>query len=260
MRDCVAKDIARMVLPVNCYLELAKWWHYLPNIGLKHMCPICGKHIRTFLPFGLHPRTNAKCPFCESLERHRSLWLFINSRTNLFSGRLTVLHLAPEPCLRTKFSRLSGIHYVAADLDPNLRGINMDLQLIPFKNDSFDCILCSHVLEHIPDDQKAMQEIFRILRPGGWAILQVPLDGSRDETIEDISITSPEERERVFGQRDHVRKYGQDYKQRLSNAGFIVQFDSYIKELRKDIILKYGLSTEDIFLVRKPPNVISGPR
>ena len=141
------------------------------------------------------------------------------------------MHLAPEPCIKTKLSRLSGVHYLAADLDPTLAAISFDVQHIPFKSDTFDCILCSHVLEHVPDDQKAMREMFRILRPGGWAILQVPLDGSRDKTFEDPNITSPEERECVFGQRDHVRIYGLDYKQRLSDSGFIVQFDSFVSEL-----------------------------
>ncbi len=251
MESYVVKDLAWKVLPSDWYFNLAKWWHFLPNMGFKHKCPICGKHLRGFLPFGLHPRPNAKCPFCESLERHRSLWLFVSDRTNLLSGGLTVLHLAPERCLRTKLSRLSGIHYVAADLDPTLAGIRLDVQLIPFKNDSFDCILCSHVLEHVPDDQKAMREIFRVLKLGGWAILQVPLDGSRDETFEDPNITSPEERERVFGQRDHVRIYGKDYNQRLANAGFVIQFDSFIDKLPTDIILKYGLSTQEIHYVRK---------
>lgn len=228
MKSYVVKDLARKVLPASCYLELAKWWHYLPNIGLKHMCPMCGKHLKAFLPYGLHPRPNAQCPFCGSLERHRSIWLFLKNRLNLFYRGIRVLHLAPEPWLRTKLSQLPDVHYVTAEFAPTRVSVRIDVQFMPFRDDSFDCILCSHVLEHVPDDQKAMREMFRILKPCGWAILQVPLDGSRDETFEDVSITSPEERERVFGQRDHIRIYGKDYKQRLANAGFVIQFDSFI--------------------------------
>lgn len=246
-----ARTIARQVLPTHFYQNLARWWHYLGNIGLKHKCPICGKHVRAFLSFGLRPRPNARCPFCSSLERHRSTWLFLRNRSHLFYKALTLLHVAPAPALRRKLSRLPNVHYVTADLDPSRAMVSMDIQFIPFQDGSFDCILCSHVLEHVTDDQRAMGEFFRILKPGGWAILQVPLDSRRDETYEDRNITSPDERERVFGQRDHVRIYGQDYATRLANTGFIVQFDSYVQELEPDVVSRYGLSTQDIFLVRK---------
>ena len=222
------------------------------------MCPICGKHVKAFLPYGSHERPNAKCPFCESLERHRSIWLFLIDGTDLFSGGVAVLHLAPEFCFRTRLSQLPEVHYVTADLDQTVASVSMDVQLIPFQDASFNYILCSHLLEHVPDDQKAMREMFRILKPGGWAIMQVPLDSSRDETYEDANITSPEERERVFGQWDHVRIYGRDYKRRLAHAGFTVQFDSYINELPANVIFKYGLSTQDIFLVSKPQTLTSG--
>ncbi|OGW48172.1 MAG: hypothetical protein A2Y66_02385 [Nitrospirae bacterium RBG_13_41_22] len=98
-----------------------------------------------------------------------------------------------------------------------------------------------------------MREIFGILKPGGWTILQVPIDSGRDETLEDINVISPEERERVFNQRDHVRIYGNDYKRRLADAGFTVQFDSYTKEWPARVIFRYGLSTEGIALVTKSP-------
>ncbi len=167
---------------------------------------------------------------------------------------MAILHLAPEFCLQKKLSRLQNVHYVTADLDPTQASVSMDVQFTPFRNASFDCVLCCHVLEHVPDDQKAMREILRILKPGGWAILQVPIDNNRDETFEDGNITSHEERERVFDGRDHVRRYGQDYGQRLTSAGFIVQFHSIISELPAEIIFKYGLSTEDILLVSKSSN------
>ena len=167
---------------------------------------------------------------------------------------MAILHLAPEFCLQKKLSRLQNVHYVTANLDPTQASVSMDVQFTPFRNASFDCVLCCHVLEHVPDDQKAMREMFRILKPGGWAILQVPIDNNRDETFEDVKIASPEEQERVFGGRDHVRIYGQDYKRRLADAGFTVQFDSYIKELPAKVIFRNGLSTEDILLVSKSSN------
>ncbi len=173
---------------------------------------------------------------------------------------MAILHLAPEFCLQTKLSRLQNVHYVTADLDPTQVSVRMDVQFTPFRNASFDCVLCCHVLEHVPDDQKAMREILRILKPGGWAILQVPLDSTQDETFEDPNITSPGERERVFGQRDHVRIYGKDYRQRLAAAGFTVQFDSYIKQLPAKLISIYGLSVQDVFLVTRSPNCLLGVR
>ena len=254
MKDRVARDLARGILPPSWYDNLAAWRRYLPNIGLKHKCPICGKRVRAFLPAGLRQRPNARCPFCGSLERHRSTWLFWRNRTDLFPGDVALLHVAPQRCFRRKFSELPNIRYVTADLDPSRAMISMDVQFIPFQDGSFDCILCSHVLEHVTDDQRAMVEFFRILKPGGWAILQVPLDSRRDTTLEDPSITSRDARESVFGQRDHVRTYGQDYARRLANTGFIVQFDSYMNELAADVVSEYGLSTEDIHLVSKPPN------
>jgi hypothetical protein len=245
------KILAQKMLSAEHYHKFATWWQYFSNISFKHQCPICRKHVK-FLFYGLHPRPNAKCPFCGSLERHRSFWLFMKNKTDIFSRRVTILHFAPPTCLYGKFSLLPNVFYVTADIDQPSVSVRLDIQLIPFKKNSFDFILCSHVLEHVPDDQKAMRELFRILKPGGRAIIQVPIEFSRDETFEDFSTTKHEERERIFGQADHVRIYRIDYECRLSDAGFIVQFDSSIKDMPPDIIFRFGLSTQDIFLVSKP--------
>lgn len=148
---------------------------------------------------------------------------------------------------------MPNLDYISADLDSPLAMVKMDITNILFENNSFDVILCSHVLEHIIDDNKAMRELFRVLKPGGWAILQTPIDLKLDKTFEDHSIVSPEERERFFGQSDHVRIYGRDYVNRLLKAGFEVTVESYPKDLSPNIIKKHVLSeNEDIFFCTKP--------
>ena len=178
--------------------------------------------------------------------------MFLGDCSNLLDGALTILHLAPEYGIGAKLRRLPRCHYVTADLDPSRASIGLDAQAMPFHDASFDCVLCSHVLEHIPDDRRAMKEMLRILRPGGWAVLQVPLDCRRAETLEDKSVATPEARECVFGQHDHVRVYGRDYARRLADAGFAVRFHDCIKQLPPATILKYGLSTEPICVVTRP--------
>lgn len=219
-------------------------------------CSLCGSKISSFLPFGMRkntpPRPNAQCPVCKSLERHRLIWLYFRNRTNLFSTAHKMLHVAPELLLMDKLCSCPNIDYLSADLDSSLAMVKMDITDIHYPDNSFDVIYCSHVLEHIPDDQKAMRELCRVLRPGGWAILQVPLWGPK--TIEDPSITTPEDRERVFYQFDHVRHYGHDgvYRQRLENAGFTVKVDPYIKELGEENSKRYGLMAgEDIYFCTK---------
>ena len=135
---------------------------------------------------------------------------------------------------------------MSADIVSPSTMVKMDITDIKLPNDQFDCILCYHVLEHIPDDEKAMKELFRILKPGGWAILQSPIDRDREKTFEDSNILSPEERKRAFGHRDHVRIYGRDYKERLSRAGFNIRPIDYIRNLQSNVIKKYGLLEDEI--------------
>jgi len=128
----------------------------------------------------------------------------------------------------------------------------MDITYIPYKHNSFDVILCNHVLEHVVEDQKAIRELFRVLTPGGWAILQCPIDSQRAKTFEDPSITAPHDRARAFGQHDHVRIYGRDYKERLEKAGFTVKVDNYARDLDINVVRKYGLKDEEIHFCTKP--------
>ena len=181
--------------------------------------------------------------------------MYLRDRTNLFSDNIKVLHFAPEYIFQKILLSLPNLDYISADLDSSLAMVKMDITNIPYEDNSFDVILCSHVLENVMNDQKAMKNLFRILKPGGWAILQSPIDYKRNKTFEDSSIALPEDRERVFGQRDQVRIYGLDYKERLEKEGFTVKVDSYVKELKLDIIQKYGLmKEEDIYFCTKPKN------
>lgn len=166
-------------------------------------------------------RPNAKCPGCGSLERHRALWLYLRDRTTLLSGSADVLHMAPEPAIERALRAMRNVRYTAADLEPAHRGIlRADITALPFADSCFDLILCNHVLEHVPDDRAAMSELHRVLRPQGTAIIQNPVDDTRAATYEDPAVVTPADRRREFGQRDHVRVYGRDFRDRLVAAGF----------------------------------------
>jgi len=232
--------------------ELERQWQIWSNRGDRFECPCCGGRFDRFLTYGVIPRPNVLCPQCGSLERHRLLWLYLKNRTNLFDKPLKLLHMAPEPWFQEQFKQVPGLDYVSADLMAEWAMEKVDITDMPFEDNTFDAILCNHVLEHIPDDRTAMTELLRVLVPGGWAILQVPLDLSRD-TFEDPSITDPQERERLFGQKDHVRMYGKDYADRLRAAGFEVNVDNYASQLKPEEIDKYRISPqENIYFCTKP--------
>jgi predicted SAM-dependent methyltransferase len=221
--------------------------------GNTYEDPIDGKKFRSFLPYGYEsPRENVLSPSTLSLERHRLLWLYLKNETNFFSDHLKVLHFAPEQSFYDRFQKLTNIDYTTTDLNSPLADVKADICDLPFENDSFDVILCNHVLEHIPDDTKAMQELFRILKPGGWGVLQIPQDLKRAVTFEDDSITDKKERAKIFGQYDHVRIYGLDYFDKLRAAGFKVEEVNYSENLTEKEIDTYRLASEEIIpVVRK---------
>lgn len=212
--------------------------------GVARYCPLCAGHYRKFLSFGVNPRPDAQCPVCGSLERHRLVWSFIAARTDLLeSTPRRMLHVAPEPELSRLFRKQPHIDYLTADLlDPDAM-VKMDITDIQYPDDSFDVIYCSHVLEHVPDDRRAMRELRRVLRPDGWAILQVPI--TAEETFEDPSVTDPKERERLFGQFDHVRRYGPDYEDRLREAGFRVRRYDAAEIVGAERLEKLGIDAKD---------------
>jgi SAM-dependent methyltransferase len=217
--------------------------------GTKYECPVCRSKFNAFISMGT--RLNARCPVCNSLERHRLIWLFCQRKTDLFDGRFKhFLHVAPEPFLRMAILNISDLSYIGADLLGKHTNEKMDVTDIKYGDNYFDVIFCSHVLEHVPDDVRAMRELFRVLKPGGWAILQVPILG--DQTQEDLNIIDPKERTRLYGQEDHVRQYGKDYAEKLQRVGFRVNVDAFAQELSEYEQSRNGiLLDEDIFFCRK---------
>lgn len=218
--------------------------------GNRFTDPIDGRSFRTFLPYGYgKQRSNVLSPGTLSLERHRLLWLYLKNETDFFSKQLKVLHFAPEQAFYSRFRKQANLDYTTTDLNSPLADVKADICDLPFNDDVYDVILCNHVLEHIPDDTKAMEELFRILKPGGMAIVQIPQDLRRQLTYEDDSITDKEERSRIFGQYDHVRVYGRDYFDKLRQVGFKVEEVDYTKQLTKEEVERYCLAYGEIIPV-----------
>lgn len=191
--------------------------------GSAFACPICGECYRRFLPFGLNDRRNARCPGCGSLERHRFMWIHLRDRHQLLHRRLRLLHIAPEYCIRDALAASPGLTYVSLDMFDPEADRAADITALPFRDESFDFAICSHVLEHVEDDRAAMTELFRVLAPGGRAVVMVPIEMDRLKTYEDSSIDTAAGRDEAFGHPYHVRICGADYPDRLRRAGFAVK-------------------------------------
>lgn len=218
--------------------------------GDTYTDPIDGKSFRTFLPYGYgKQRDNALSPSTLSLERHRLLWLYLKNETDFFSAEKKVLHFAPEQAFYKRFKKMKYLDYITTDLNSPLADVKADICNLPFSDNEFDVILCNHVLEHIPDDTKAIQELYRVLKPGGMGIFQIPQDLSRKTTFEDNSITDKKERAKIFGQYDHVRVYGRDYFDKLRSIGFKVEEVDYTSKLSEEEITRYCLSKGEIIPV-----------
>lgn len=216
--------------------------------GNAVQCPVCDKHYKKFLPYGrIHPRENALCPNCLSLERHRLIWVYLQQQTDFFKNKKKILHIAPEACFINRFEKIHGNGYITADIESPLAKVKMDIHQIPFEANTFDVVLCNHVLEHVQDDIKAMSEIHRVLKPGGFAILQIPFfNPVPDVTFEDHTITDKREREKIFGQDDHVRKYGHDYPKRIAKSGLIPVEDKFVFTLPENEVKKFGLARNEV--------------
>jgi len=220
--------------------------------GNKYTDPIDGKSYRKFLPYGYElVRENVLAPGTLSLERHRLFWLYLKNETTFFSENLKVLHFAPEQAFLKRFKKLKNIEYTTTDLNSPIADVKADICNLPFEDNAFDFIICNHVLEHIPNDTKAMQELYRVLAPNGTAIVQVPYDKNREVTFEDDSITDPKERAKIFGQYDHVRVYGMDYFEKLASVGFTVEAVDYTATLSEEEIEKYRLPKGELVPVCK---------
>jgi len=241
--------------------------------GTTFTDPIDGKSFKMFLPYGYGTqRNNVLSPSTLSLERHRLLWLYLNNETDFFqpelvsgssvtnikriklrdaetNSALKVLHFAPEQAFYKLFRNQKNLDYTTTDLFSPLADVKADICNLPFEDNQYDVILCNHVLEHIPDDTKAMQELYRVLKPGGMAILQIPQDLSRATTFADDSITDQKERAKIFGQYDHVRIYGRDYFDKLRSIGFKVIEEDYTNKIAPELVEKYCLAKGEIIPV-----------
>ena len=243
------------------YLQLFSHWivRFLSvfYLGNKVSCNVCEHRYRKFLPYGRQARSNALCPHCLSLERHRMMWLFLKDKTDFFKSKLKILHIAPEMCFIKRFEAIHGDNYITADIESPLAKVKLDVLDMPFKEAEFEVVFCNHVMEHVSDDQQAMREIYRVLKPGGWGIIQVPLFHPLAETtFEDNNIVDPSAREKAYGQDDHVRLYGKDYINRLQAAGFEAEESWLGKEYPITEVKRYALPLDEpIFYVQKPLNL-----
>ena len=223
--------------------------------GNTFVDPIDGKGFKTFLPYGYgDQRQNVLSPSTLSLERHRLLWLYLQNETNFFKSPIKVLHFAPEQAFYKRFKSFKNIDYVTTDLNSPLADVKADICNLPFANNEFDVVLCNHVLEHIPDDTKAMEELYRIMKPGAYGIFQIPQDLSRAITFEDNTITNKKERAKIFGQYDHVRIYGLDYFDKLRRIGFKVDEVDYTSKFSEANLKHYCLAKGEIIPICYKPS------
>jgi SAM-dependent methyltransferase len=219
--------------------------------GNKVECPVCEKSFSKFLPYGyVNQRDSVLCPYDLTLERHRLMWLYLKNESDFFTKpNLNVLHIAPEQCFYKLFKNQKNLNYLTGDIESPLADLHFDLHQIPLDENKFDVVFCNHVLEHVTDAKQCMNELFRVMKPGGFGIFQVPQDFSREVTYEDPTIITPEEREKHFWQYDHVRLFGLDYPNWLRDAGFTVE--EYDPELNLTIeqIKRFRLMKNEVLYI-----------
>jgi SAM-dependent methyltransferase len=233
--------------------------------GLKYYCVMCHSHVNKMLPMGVNSylfkkshiigggyRENAVCPVCNSLDRERMIYYFLKNHTKIFKSNCSILHFAPEENLHRKLTANSNCQYISGDITPGKADYVVDITKIQFDENRFDYIICNHVLEHIPDEQRAISEMKRVLKPNGRIIITMPICISNPITLEDENIITRADRLKVYGQEDHVRLYGSDVKKRLSSYGLkVLEYNFAIKEGKKKLN-KYSITNGDrLFFCRK---------
>jgi len=263
------KSFFKRILPAFVYQKCGEWYPKLTfpiYKGDKYHCVLCGKKSRKFLPVGFKfpvlvekniiggvARENAQCPYCYADDRERLVFRYLQLKTDLFKTPHRIPHVAPEKNIQKNLKKSAHIEYISADLNSDIADLRMDITNIFFKNNWFDSVICNHVLEHVPQDEKAMQELFRVLKPGSWAILQVPISSILTTTFEDWTVVRARDRERLFGQRDHVRIYARDYKERLEKVGFKVGIFNYAQEFGEELCFRNAINKmEDLYVGFKP--------
>ena len=220
--------------------------------GDKVECTVCGKKFSKFLSYGSNTahRDNILCPNDLTLERHRLMWLYLKDHSNFFTKQdLSVLHIAPEQCFHKKFKSQENLNYLTGDLVSPIADLHFDLHNIPLEDNRFDVIFCNHVMEHVDDAIKCMSELHRVIKPGGLGIMQVPQDFTREDTLEDASITSEKDREKHYWQKDHVRLFGKDYPNWLKKAGFEVESFDKESNYSEELMEKYRLDKKEILYI-----------
>ena len=263
------KKIIRKLIPYKIYLNIqdtVNYFNSLKYIGNKYHCPLCHGIFNSFLSAGLKHdvikqkniigagyRENAVCPRCLSYDRERLIYLYLNEyRKYIFHDNVKILHIAPEKNLNKLFSKFKNIDYTSADLNHPSAKVKMDITNIIYEDNVFDVILCNHVLEHVPDDKKAISELYRVMKAGAFGILQVPISYMIEKTEENLEIDNDKDRIKNYGQEDHVRLYGRDYLDRLKSVGFKVNVIDFASELEVSKVERYSLlKDEKIFLVSK---------
>jgi SAM-dependent methyltransferase len=263
------KTFVKKILNKDVRILLRRLFYY----GQKYHCNVCDNNVKTMFdsgcPFsvlteldviGGEPIPSDVCPVCFSNSRTRLLFQYIRTETRIGSlpSPVSVLHIAPEYGIFSRLRTEKAVDYRAVDIDPrgyrdHIGGVMYcDVTAIGDSDESFDLIICSHVLEHIPDDRLAIGELYRVLKRGGTAILQVPISASLPSTVEDPWLSDPRERERRFGQHDHVRIYGADYTTRLQEGGFLVETFDPKSRWGEALVAELRLNPrEKLFLGRK---------
>lgn len=249
----------KSIIPLSFEPVLVKIWYFFRPLirmvfwGKQRYCPVCESSVCLFLAHGsmLNKRSDVVCPVCLSHDRQRFAWVFFNSLKNVMDKKSkTFLHIAPDLQLIRKFKKMPDINYLSVDLESPHAQVHMDITDLKLKDNQFDIIFCSHVLEHIPDDYKAMSELYRVSKPGGFTLIQVPL--SDKPTFEDLTIQDPDERYRLFLWYDHVRLYGPDIKQRLKSVGFHVSVVEASDVLKKEECVRMAVDPDDkLFFCKK---------
>jgi SAM-dependent methyltransferase len=227
----------------------------------KVYCPISETYFAEFVPLfkkwdpALPSHAQSRIsPDSGAREGLRLQWLYLKHETDLMKDNINLLHFGPEYCFYRMFKEMNNINYYPADKNNKKYSKDIkyvDLAELNIETNTFEMIICNHVLEHVEDDKKAVMEMYRVLKPGGVAIITVPIDSKRNETYEDLSVTKPKDREREFGQWDHLRYYGLDFQQRLETADFTVKTEHYARSFSNGDYEKYGLADEPIFVCKK---------
>jgi SAM-dependent methyltransferase len=257
--DGVIKSVARASLPGPIRHGLRMAYTRAEHFGLRYACPICRSRLKVFRAGGSPVavlqqlqvagggyRQHAFCPVCGATDRERLLYLLLVHQTDLFTRPQRLLHIAPERIFSKMLRSARGIDYLTGDLYQADVDVKMDITSIGFADGTFDAIICNHVLEHIADDRQAIAELRRVLKPGGWAILQVPISLTLEKTYEDFAINTEADRERCFGQSDHVRIYAMDYKDRLREVGLDVRVFDWTTDLRfGGAVNRFGLNEKE---------------